>query len=251
MSLSRAFLCVLALLSLVLPARAGDERAIEAYRRGDLAAARGEWLALLDDPVNAPRGAERGRILYDLGNTAFREGQTLEAVGWYTAALRLRPRDADTWTNLEEARSRAKLAPADRGDLQSTLARIVRSFTRSEGRWLAFGGLVVLALALVLEAFRGGRLARWFAGAAALVACLSFVPCIDHELRAGRREALVVASEGCPVRSEPREQAPTTADLPPGALVEHVDELPDWIKVRLPGGLTGWVARGALFGLQR
>ncbi len=237
--------------TLVGHAVAGDERAIEAYRRGDLATARTEWLSVLDDTAHPPSGAERARVLYDLGNVAFREGRTLEAVGWYTASLRLRPRDPDTWTNLEEARSRSKLDPADRGDLASTSKRLLGSFTAAEARWLALFGMLVLAAALAFEALRGGRLARWSAVGAGLFAILACLPCFDHWLREGRRPMLVVQPDGTACKSEPREKAATTFELAPGAIVRHVDDLPDWTKVRVDDGLEGWVPRSAVFALER
>lgn len=249
--LTRIVSLLIVLLVCLSSARATDERAVEAYRRGDLATARTEWLAILDDPATSPRGFERARILYDLGNTAFREGKTLEAVGWYTASLRLRPRDADTWTNLEEARSRAKLEPADRGDLSSTTTRLVRSFTPAEARWLALYGFVVLAGALVFEALRGGRAARWLAWAVAGCVCLALVPCVDQHLRSDDRPMLVIQPDGGALKSEPREQAARSADLAAGLIVEYVDELPDWTKVRLETGLEGWVEANAVFDLVR
>lgn len=244
-------LALFSALFMLLPlALANEERAVEAYRRGDMASARTEWTALLNAP-DAPLGRERARILYDLGNVSFREGKTLEAVGWYTSSLRLRPRDADTWTNLEEARSRAKLEPADRGDLSSTLKRIVRAFTDAEARWLALLGFLVLGAALAFEALRGGRLARWVAFGAGLFALVCCVPCVDHALRADTRAILVIQPDGVAVKSEPRDKSATTAELTAGSTVRHVDDLPDWTKVRVAGGLEGWVPRSSVFALER
>ncbi len=101
-----------------------DAEAVAAYRAGDLDTARSLWLELLEAEPRVVRGAERGRVLFNLGNLALRAQADLEAVGWYTASLRLRPRDADTWANLEFARLGTGLEPADRGDLKDTLARL-------------------------------------------------------------------------------------------------------------------------------
>jgi hypothetical protein len=206
---------------------------------------------MLDDPESSPQGPERGRILYDLGNVAYRSGKTLEAVGWYTAALSYRPRDADTWANLEEARSRARLEPADRGDLSGTTRRVLRSFTRAESRWIAALGLVALAAALAFEALRGGRLARWSAVGAACVAVLACAPWIDGELRARRDVLMVIEPEKASVWSEPRERAAVVAELAGGESVERVDELPDWTKVRTAAGVEGWMKSGSVFALRR
>jgi hypothetical protein len=250
-TLRRWIAAVLLALSTATVAHAGDEAAIAAYRAGDLGAARAEWLAVLDDPTAAPNGPERGRILYDLGNVAFRTGKTLEAVGWYTAALQYRPRDGDTWANLEEARSRARLEPADRGDLSGTLHRILRSFTREESRWIAALGLVLLAAALAFEALRGGRAGRWMAIGASCVALLSCAPWVDSVLRARHDPVMVVEAEKATAWSEPREKAAVVAELAGGDEVERVDLLPDWTKVRTSSGVEGWMKTGSVFPLRR
>ncbi|MBL8858927.1 MAG: tetratricopeptide repeat protein [Planctomycetes bacterium] len=249
--LTRILLAGIALTAVSAQVQADDAAAIAAYRRGDMATARTEWTALLDADGRAPQGAERARILYDLGNVSFREGRTLEAVAWYTASLRLRPRDADTWANLEEARSRSKLEPAYRGDLSSTLKRVVRSLTGAEAGWLALSGLLLLAAALAFEAVRGGRYARWTAVLAALTACVMCIPWLDHSVRDGSQTLMVIQPDGASVRSEPRASAAVTSELSAAAVVEHVDELPDWTKVRLEGGLEGWVQKRSVFPLAR
>jgi hypothetical protein len=228
-----------------------DAKAIEAYRKGDLDTARTEWIAVLDDAEHAPRGAERGRILYNLGNVAFREGKSLEAVGWYTAAVRLRPRDGDTWANLEQARSSAKLEPADRGDLTATLQRIVRAFTPGEARWLALAGVVLLALGLAFEALRGGRLGRIAAFAGVLAAIVLGIPCLDLHLRTNADPMIAIEADKAIVRSEPREKAAVIGEVPAGDEIERRDQLAEWTKVRLEGGIEGWTRKTAVFPLRR
>lgn len=224
-----------------------DARALEAYRRGDLETAQTEWT----DALAGTSGYERARILYDLGNVAFRAGRTLEAVGWYTSSLRLRPRDEDAWANLEEARSRAKLEPADRGDLSDTAMRALRSFTPGEARWLALGGVLLFAGALAYEALRGGRAARWLAFGVFCLAAISAGPWIDSLLHRHADPVLVVRAEGAVVRSEPREQGAKIAEIAPGAVAQRLDELPDWTLVRLENGGKGWVRAPDVFRLRR
>jgi tetratricopeptide (TPR) repeat protein len=232
------------------PSSTKDDAAVSAYRQGDLAGARAEWTALLDG-ADAPRGPERGRILYDLGNVAFRQGKLLEAVGWYTSALQYRPRDGDTWANLEEARSRAHLEPADRGDLSSTLRRIVRSWTRAESGWIALCGLLACAAALAFEALRGGRLGRWLAIGGVCVALIASAPWIDAVSRARGDPVMVVEADKASVYSEPREKATVVAEVAAGTSAERIDELPDWVKVRTDGGAEGWVKSTSMFALHR
>jgi tetratricopeptide (TPR) repeat protein len=247
-----AVLLVLACASIQAGAQAlpKDDTAVTAYRQGDLAGARAEWTALLDG-ADAPQGPERGRILYDLGNIAFRQGKMLEAVGWYTSALQYRPRDSDTWANLEEARSRAHLEPADRGDLTSTLKRAVRSWTRAESGWIALFGFIICGAALAFEALRGGRLGRWLAIGAACFAAIACAPWVDAVARGRADAVMIIESDKSSVYSEPREKATVVAEVLSGTTAERIDELPDWVKVRTESGAEGWMKSTSIFALHR
>ena len=226
---------------------AGEREAVDAYRRGDYSQAAEEWQALLADPARPVQGEERGRILYNLGNCAYRADRKLEAVGWYTQALEWRPRDAATWANLELARSESGLEPADRGDLSSTLLRLFGSWTAAEAGWIAALGLVLLAVSLSFEALRGGRMARSCVGIGLVVLVLALLPLGLHAWRDPRPWVLCTERSPVPVRSEPREDAAGIADWNPGLRAARLDELPDWIKLELPDGTQGWVARSACF----
>ena len=252
--------------------RAADQAAIDAYRRGDLDGARSAWLSVLEPARDATGDApsreearaqpspsardtlsraERARVLYDLGNVAYRKKELLEAVGWYSAALRLSPRDGDIWWNLEHARSEAKLEPADRGDLSATLRRLVSALTLAESEWLVLCVVALWAAVLGAEALRGGRMWRRIALAGALVVLASLSPWIYNLARAARHPLLVIQDGKLPVKSEPRADAPAIAEVGAGSEVERLDALPDWTKIELENGVQGWVRQGALFDLDR
>jgi hypothetical protein len=237
-----------------------DQAAIDAYRHGDFDTAKSLWVAALESPASTDSklesklaGSERARILYDLGNAAFRKGDTLEAVGWYTASLRLRPRDADTWKNLEHARATAKLEPADRGDLAATLHRIVTSLTRAESEWLAIAVALLWGGVLAGEALRGGRALRRLALLGTFVTTCSLVPLAYHAYRDGRDRVLVLdpSERGAEVKSEPRPDATVVGTVPSGEEVEREDELPGWVKIAQPGGASGWIPAPSAFTLAR
>ncbi len=224
----------------------GDDPAVLAYRAGDWALAEAEWSAALEA---AEHPNERARIAYDLGNVAFRQDQTLRAVAWYTAALRCKPRDADTWANLELARSEAGLEPADRGDLTDTLERLVSSTTLIESEWGVLFALLVLAGCLLGEALRGGVFWRRLCLCSGGLVLVAAVP-LGWNLDSANDAALMVVSErAAAARSEPRPDATRLTELEPGSIVERLDELPGWIQVRDPEGKVVWVRDHALFDL--
>ena len=247
---------LLASLLLAIAPSTQGEAAVDAYRRGDFETAKSLWIAALEDPeAGRPPlpSAERARLLYDVGNAAYRKGDVLEAVGWYTASLRLRPRDADTWKNLEHARATAKLEPADRGDLAATVRRLVGSLTRAESEWLAIGAVLLWAGVLAAEALRGGRVLRRLAFAGALTTAIALVPLADHALRDRKDIVLVLdpAERGAEIRSEPRPDATVIGTVASGEEVVREDELPGWVKVAPSGGTSGWIPEKSAFALAR
>lgn len=231
--------------------QAPDADAIAAYRAGELANARSLWLELVESDPPRVEGFERARVLYDLGNVAARRGEWLEAVGWYAASLRLRPRDADAFANLEYARLQAGLPPADRGDLLDTLERLLTRTTRGESEWLALAALLPLALTLLGEALRGGVLWRRLSIAALVLALLGAAPWVHALLRGERDELLVIAPKGSALRSEPRHDAEVLARPAAGEILLRIDELPGWVRVRGEAGERPWVRSEDVFALRR
>lgn len=222
-------------------------QAVDAYRSGDYETAHSIWLGELD--LSKPH-KERARLAYNLGNAAFRSGDVAEAIGWYTASLRLHPRDADVWANLELARSDAGLEPADRGDLAATLERVFTSLTQAESEWLLFAALCLWVACLAGEALRGGS--GWRRGAllAFLLVLLCAVPWVWRSIESSGHPMLVVG-EAPAARSEPRPDAKRLKELALGSEVQRLDELPGWIQVRDPEGERVWVRDRALFDLVR
>lgn len=222
------------------------EQGVDAYRRGDYRTAQTLWRRLLDahDDTLDPAALD-----YDLGNAAFRLERPLEAAGWYTAALRRSPRHAEAWSNLELARERAGLDPADRGDLADTLRRLGSALTLAELEWTLVALAAALLVVLLVEALRGGVVLRrtaWGLGALALL-----LACLWGWRLAGREQAPLFVTEpgGVDLRSEPRDGAAAVGHAQPADVVEALDSLPGWRRVRDGSGEVGWVEESAVLDL--
>ena len=229
-------------------AHAGDA-AVDAFRAGEFSSARSLWQEQL---AAATTPAERSRIAYNIGNTAYREGKLHLAIGWYTRALRDAPRDEDVWANLELARSEAELEPADRGDLRATIRRhFLMSFGVRGSQWSVLASLVLLAVCFAGEALRGGLLWRrliWLSIGAVLIAC---IPWAWNTKNAASHPLMIVEPGGAQARSEPNRAAKVLRRYEAGTELEYVDELPDWIKVEDDRDRSMWVARGTVLDLLR
>ena len=243
-------IAALLLVTLVSPAaeQSAFDRGVEAYRRGDYSEAADAWRATLAEELD---DLERARVSFDLGNAYWRLGESLPAIVCYTAAVRLDPRHAEAWQNLELARAKASLPPADAGDLGATTHRLLTSLRPSERRTLLLGALVLWSLLLLLEArFGGGGLRAGLAGAT-LVLVLAATPWAYGCLAGEHRSPLwVVSGAGVSLRAEPLDERTPVGELAALEEVERVDALPGWVRIQRSDGLRGWVHEDALFSLQ-
>jgi tetratricopeptide (TPR) repeat protein len=229
-------------------AQSSFERGVEAYRRGRYAEARASWQATLAEDLD---DLERARVYYDLGNAHWRTGESLSAIACYSAAVRLDPRHRDAWQNLELARAKANLPPADPGDLGATLERLLTSLRPEERRALLFAALVLWVLLLTLEIRLGGTRLRALLSGSSVLLLLAAVPwayglCSPEP----RAPMLVIGTGHVPLRSEPLEERAPVGELALLEEVERIDELPGWVRVERADGLRGWVREDALFGLR-
>ncbi len=247
--MNRIVCVLLALLGCALPAagQGSFDAGVAAYRSGDYAGAEAIWKDLLSE---VPSGDQRALIYYDIANALYRQGDLMESVAWYSASVRLRPRDADAWANLELVRAEAGLEPADRGDLKSTLRRLCTSVTPLEGRALFLAALALWALALLGEALRGGALWRALAWMGFAGVLLASAPLVWRATRPPGDPHLVVAAPSVPVRGEPLQARSPIGQLDAGEEVRRIDALPDWIRVSTSSGVEGWIPKSAALPLE-
>lgn len=235
------------------------ETGVAAWREGRHARAEELWretLRVLGPPREPSSSDEvlfdRHAVLFDLGNAAFRGARYLEAIGWYRAALRYEPRHAGTRANLELATARAGLDPhASASDTLGVWRSYLAAWTPGEARWLALFGLAPLALALLVEAVRGGRAAALWALACFAAALLLVAPLLHLRATADDVPYLVVDPNGTALRSEARAAAATVGRIEAGATVQRVDALPEWVRVETDAGASGWVPADDVFELRR
>ncbi len=249
-----ATLCVLCFALFARPAHATSEsliedpsfhEGVEAYRAGDYPTAKQKFLNALED-----RSTNRAACLRNLGNVAFRERRPLEAAGWFTAAVREAPRDRDAWFNLEYVRREAGLEPADRGDLADTAVRLATMLRVDEAERVVLALMGALALALAWEALRGGLAAKATAWSLAGLLGVALIPYVVQLSRAGGDPCFVIQPEGAALNSEPRENAALIGRLAPANVVERIDRLPGWVRVRSSNDEVGWVREDAVLALD-
>lgn len=241
-------------------------RASAAYEAGDYPRAIEDYARVADTGVASPE------LFYNLANAYFKEGNLGRAVLWYERSRRLAPRDADLRENLALTRSllRDKQLVSSEPRWRQTLLAWHRDTTTGESAAAASALYALVCLVGVAFVFRetdfvsrvyakvsvlsAGRLLgldkMQDLGLAMVVVGLlggAFTSSAAVKIRAERSRAMgVVLTEEAAVFSGPSRDASVQFKVHEGTIVSVRDARPGWVRIDLPGDLTGWVDEASL-----
>lgn len=237
------------------------ERANAAYEAGNYAGAIDDYTRVVDAGVAVPD------LFYNLGNACFKQGDLGRAVLWYERARRLAPRDPDVRENLGLTRSllRDKQLVVSEPRWRHLLLAWHHDTTSGESAAIASALYALFALCGMCLVFREtDRVSRVYAklsilspgrllgldktqdlGLAVVIVAMvgsAFGVSAVTKVRAERSRATgVVLSEEVSVFSGPSHDASVQFKVHEGTLVTVRDARPGWVRVDLPGDLSGWV----------
>jgi len=270
----KRFALVMAVIMVMATAAAGGESAAaqtgdtQLFASGNAAYEAGDYGAAIDRYREvAGSGIVHRDLYYNLGNAYFKSGDLGHAVLWYERSLQLDPRNDDTRANLAVVRAmlRDQQLVSARGGVRGVLMGWHRRLSTEESVAVAclFYGLFTLAALCFI--FRRSRVVRsvyrflsWIspgrlfglgmAGdvllgmATAAVLALVFAGSAYakvHESRVHTRS--VVVSMEVPVFSGPSKDSTIQFKIHEGTIVSVRDGREGWVRVDLPGDLSGWV----------
>ena len=195
------------------------------------------------------KGYESEALYYNLGNAYYRKGEAGRAMLNYQRALKLGPGDENTLHNIEVVRAGlpdeiVQIQPS--GVVKAWLSVQNALSTRA---WSALGlaliwlGAAGLAVFLLCPARRRKKLG--LVGGLLLIS-LSLLP---FALAYGRSQQeffsrkAVIMVEAVALRAAPEEESKAGIQLHEGAVVEIMDSIGAWFKVRLSDTTEGWLPR--------
>ena len=194
---------------------------------------------------------EDPRVDYNLGNAEFRLGNLGRAILHYERARRLDPSDPDVRQNLAYARSLRldRVPEPERPAAVAWLARVLDRLGADRLAWIALG-LAWLACAVLAWGFAvpGRWSARHGWSLAAVVTALAIVggAWFGTEHGGAGNPTAVVVAQLAEVLAGPGANNATLATVHEGLDVEVWAEREEWLQVRLPNGVSGWVSREAV-----
>lgn len=234
-------LCVLSGAAAKADPSAAFAEANRLFESGDHAGAAAAYEALVDrDRLSAD-------LLYNLGASKHRLGESGEGALWMRRALVLDPGMPEAVQSL--AYLRAKLAFFEFA--QRPLNRYLGGLPASFGRWSVslclWAGLIALSSAFLLPRLKPNRSTFIALGLVLFMAAF-----VASRASRYRNERLAVENFATVVKPDtlaltaPVSDAKTVVALPPGSEVRLLQASGPWSYVEIPGDLRGWVRSEAV-----
>ncbi|MEE9269596.1 MAG: tetratricopeptide repeat protein [Candidatus Krumholzibacteria bacterium] len=241
-------------------------RANSLYESGDYAGAIDAYLGVVNS------GVVHATLYYNLGNSYYKVNDLGKAVLFYERSLRLAPRDRDVRENLSLVRTQLKDKQfvAEKNPVIKGISWLHDNLRTGEMFWFAsLSYLLLCTLAIVFILRRTRAVSIWYRRlsllsparllgltltqellvAIALVSILAATSASSSYLKLQRemhpRDAVVLARE-IPVFGSPTEDATLQFRIHEGTTVTAGEVRRGWVRVQLPGGLSGWVSANSI-----
>ncbi len=222
------------------------EQAREAYQNKQYTVAFDLYQGLIDEGHVSPA------LYYNMGNVCYRQNKLGLAILYYEKALKLAPRDQEIKTNLALAKSQQadQIDPLPpffldrwRHGIQSLLSANAWSLLGILFLWIGVGGLILW----ILGKERKQRKWGFIAGISLLTA--SILPFYLSASRAQFEQhsgTAILLDQEYGLRSAPEEGSTILVPLHEGVKLVIIDQIGDWLKVKLEDGELGWLPKKSL-----
>ncbi len=230
-----------------LASEARADRLDQAWKRGNDAYLRGDYVTAIAAYQELDRqGVVASDLYFNLGNAHYRQGQLGHAIWGYERAVTLNPDDDDAAFNLAQARKLAARRAQDKiegADREPLWIRVVTALSPSTETWL-FVTLYLGCFATLLLRRRAQEHAR--VAFTAVAAILGVSALLAGSLLAGRAfldraPYAIVLPDSIAVKEGADVNYRTSFQLHAGLRLRVLDRDQDWLRIRLPNGLEGWV----------
>lgn len=241
------FLVVVAIVPLYAetPEQFFDE-ANQAYRQARYTEAIQKYEQILQS------GNISGELYYNLGNAYYKSGDIGKAVLNYERAAKLLGSDDDIRHNLHLANMMItdKIESVPRLFVWDWWDAIKFTFTLNGITWLGFFFFVAvngaIIVAMIAPSYMWRRFA-FFAGSASLVLMIVSTVIFAGKLNDMQNsESAIVTANITTVKNSPDRRSTDAFVLHSGIKLSVIDNVNDWVKIRLADGKVGWMEKTAL-----
>ncbi len=187
---------------------------------------------LAQDGYSAP-------VLFDLGNSYYRQGNMAQAILAYKRAQLLAPNDPDIAANLSAAEKQAGLTTAQ----PSLVEKLTGLLSASGWAWLGCGAWTLLCVSLLARTALPAR-SSLFAISSFACTLVLITAVVAMVISSGELREAVVTEKNTSALISPFPAAQAAFSLAPGDTVRIGKTYDDFLFVTDRAGHTGWVNKG-------
>ena len=212
-----------------------------AYNAGDYDSAINVYQRIAD------QGLESAKLYYNMGNAYFKKGDTPSALLYYEKAKKLAPNDEDIEFNINIANSMIvdKIEQVPRLFYQRWWDYFYNMFNANDWAVIAVISWFILVLFIgifILSKSRGSRKTAFYLGLLFLLISVAvFGLAAQKYVNTREHNEAIVFTPTITVKSSPTMNAVDLFVIHEGTKVRVLDEVNDWVKIRIPNGSIGWL----------
>ena len=238
--------------TLLLNTKGKAETTQQIFEQGNNAYAKGKYVeAILEYKKILAKGECSGELYFNLGNAFYKIDSIPQSILYFEKAKVLLPNDDDLNANLKLANSKTtdKIESIPQLFILNWYQNFLHIFTTSAWAWisilLAFAAFALLWFFVKTKTLAIKRL-YFFAGAFSLILCIAsvFVASASHDANTTQRG--VVFTPSVTLKSEPNATSTSLYVIHEGATCKIMEELNNWLRVRLDNGNEGWLTKADL-----
>ncbi len=221
------------------------EQANAAYNGGNYILAIEKYEAILSDELHS------AEVYFNLGNAHYRLGNVAESVYYFEQAKRLNPFDKTILNNSRFANNMTQDAIDELPETQVDLfqQKIVAFFSLEQ--WAIFTLVLAWLGALLFFMYRWSnhiQFKRLFFSLAIVFVLTTLVSLglTQHKQALNSIQKAVIFEREIEIWGEPNNRADVLFLLHEGTVVEVVDALEGWSKIKLANGSEGWIQNSGI-----
>ena len=234
---------------LLLNTKSKAETTQQMFEQGNNAYAKGKYVdAILEYKKILTKGECSGELYFNLGNAFYKIDSIPQSILYFEKAKVLLPNDDDLNANLKLANAKTtdKIESIPQLFILNWYQNFLHTFTTSAWAWLsilfAFIAFTLFWFFVKTKAQVMKRL-YFFVGAFSLILCIVnvFVASAAHDANTTHRG--VVFTPSVTLKSEPNATSTSLYVIHEGATCKIMEELNNWLRVRLDNGNEGWLTK--------
>ena len=237
---------------LLLNTKGKAETTLQIFEQGNNAYSKGKYVdAILEYKKVLTKGECSGELYFNLGNAFYKIDSIPQSILYFEKAKVLLPNDDDLKANLKLANAKTtdKIEGIPQLFILNWYQNFLHTFTTSAWAWLSiFLAFVAFTLFWFFVTTKSQGLKRlyFFVGAFSLILCIVnlFVASAAHDANTTHRG--VVFTPSVTLKSEPNSTSTSLYVIHEGATCKIMEELNNWLRVRLDNGNEGWLNKADL-----